>query len=362
MNTEILDSAIKFGAGRYIQDTDVLEKCGEEIKRFGKKAFVIAGKRAFEAVEEKMIAGFEKANLEYEINIYTGTCSYEAAENFAKKCKELGCDEIVGVGGGVIMDLAKAIGEFAKVGVVNIPTSFATCAAFTTMSIMYDESGKKINNWRFEKEVDAVLIDMDVIVNCPSRYACAGILDAMAKKIEISNGRSEMLLENTSVDLFSAYIMAQYTYDVLFNNTKQVIEDINNKKVTKLVYDFTFLCIGITGVLANTTKSFRQAALAHSIYDAIRTFFTEEGKNSLHGEIVAVGLFTQLHYNNLSSEKSNLKNFMLELGMPLTLSELGVEGSEENLNILEQHLIKTPFVDDTREKLELIHEAMKQML
>lgn len=33
-----LDKAIKFGAGRYRQDKRLLEECGSEIKRFGKKS------------------------------------------------------------------------------------------------------------------------------------------------------------------------------------------------------------------------------------------------------------------------------------------------------------------------------------
>ncbi len=362
MITKVLDSAIKFGAGRYIQDKNVLEKCGSEIKRFGKKAFVIAGETAFSVVEERLIAGFKEVDLDYEINIYTGTCSYSSAEKFAQMSKELGCDEIVGIGGGVIMDLAKAVGEIAKLGVVNIPTSFATCAAFTTISVMYDENGKKVDDWRYEHEIDAVLVDMDVIVNCPSRYACSGMLDAMAKKIEILNGRSEMLLEDTSVDLFTAYIMASYTYDVLYKNAKQVVEDLNNKKLTKLVHDFTYICIAATGVLANMTKSYSQSALGHSLYDGIRVYFTEEAKKSLHGEIVAVGLFTQLHYNYSSSEKDKLKAFMSELGMPVSISDLGIEGTDENLDILEKHLINSPYVEETTEKLNLLHEAMKQML
>ena len=59
MEKIVLDSAIKFGAGRYRQDRNILEDCGKEIRRFGKKAFVVAGPRAFEAVKERLLAGFE---------------------------------------------------------------------------------------------------------------------------------------------------------------------------------------------------------------------------------------------------------------------------------------------------------------
>lgn len=41
------------------------------------------------------------------------------------------------------MDLAKATAESAHLGCVNIPTSISTCAAFTTMSVMYTPEGAK---------------------------------------------------------------------------------------------------------------------------------------------------------------------------------------------------------------------------
>ena len=62
------------------------------------------------------------------VEIYEGACSYEGAKEYGDKCLAAGCDEVVGVGGGKIMDFAKAVGESAGLGVVNIPTSMSTCA------------------------------------------------------------------------------------------------------------------------------------------------------------------------------------------------------------------------------------------
>ena len=66
-----------------------------------------------------------------------------SAEEYAGKCLAAGCDEVVGVGGGRIMDFSKAMAETAGLGTVNIPTSIATCAAFTAMSVMYTPEGAK---------------------------------------------------------------------------------------------------------------------------------------------------------------------------------------------------------------------------
>ena len=78
-----------------IRDRNLLEECGKEISRLGKRAFIIAGNRAWDAVKERMIPGFEKAGLEYELHLYGGKCSYEAAREYAEKCKAENCDEVV---------------------------------------------------------------------------------------------------------------------------------------------------------------------------------------------------------------------------------------------------------------------------
>lgn len=361
MEKVVLDTAIKFGAGRYRQAQHILEECGREISRFGKKAYVIAGARAFDAVKERLISGFENAGLDYVIELYDGVCSYDAPRVYAERCLAVSCDEVVGIGGGKIMDFSKAIAESAGLGAVNIPTSISTCAAFTTMSVMYTQEGAKENCWRFEHEIDAVLVDMDVIANCPARYAAAGILDAMAKRIEIQNGKSVMKLEDNPFDLWTAFKMAEYTYEVLETYGQQAIDDIRNHKVTKALEEVTFINIAITGIIANITKSFSQSALAHMIYDGVRTYFTQEGKKALHGELVAVGLFPQLYYNKLIKEKNQLKEYMKAMNMPVTLDALGVATTDENLQILEEYLIDSPYVEKTEESLACLHEAMSEM-
>ena len=362
MEKIVLDTAIKFGAGRYRQGEGILEEVGTEVARFGKHAMIVAGPRAFAAVKDRLLPSLEAAGVAYEIAIYEGWCCYEAAAEYGERCRALECDEVIGVGGGKIMDFAKAVAESAHVGVVNIPTSMSTCAPFTCMSVMYTVEGAKKDCWRYEHEIDAVLVDTQVIADCPIRYNAAGILDAMAKRIEIQNGRPVMRLEDTKWDLFTAFKMAEYTYDVLKKYGPQAIEDNRHHTVTKVLEDVIFISIAVTGVIANITKSFSQSAVAHCVYDGVRTLFTQEGAGALHGEIVAVGLFAQLHYNRLTAEREELKEFMRGMDMPLTWEALGIPATPENLQAIEEYLIDTPYVAPKKESLALLHEAVYQMV
>ena len=91
MEKIILDSAIKFGAGRYRQEEHLLEQCGEEIARFSKKAFLLAGNTAFSVTKDRLLPGIEAAGVDYTIELYQGPCSYEAAAELGKKALHLGC-------------------------------------------------------------------------------------------------------------------------------------------------------------------------------------------------------------------------------------------------------------------------------
>lgn len=361
MEKSVLDTAIKFGAGRYRQGVGVLEECGDEIARFGKNILLLTGPKAFAAVKDRLLPSLEKAGVAYTVEFYEGFCCHDAAKTYADRCREFGCDEVVGVGGGRIMDTAMAAAEYAGVGVVNIPTSIATCAAFTCMSVMYTPEGGQEGNWRYEHEIDAVLVDLQVIADCPTRYMASGILDAMAKRIEIQNGKPVMTLDDNPVDLFSAFRMAEYTYEVLEKYGPQAIEDARQHKVTKALEDVTFTNMAMTGVISNTTRSYGQATLAHAVYYGVRTLFPQEAKDALHGEIVAVGLFLQLHYNRLTHEIPALKAFMKQMDMPLTLADLGVPATEENLQKLEAYLQNTPHAAKDEAGRALLHEAMQEL-
>lgn len=358
-----LDPAVKFGAGRVRCESGLMAQMGEEIARQGHKVWIVAGPRSWDAVKDELEPSMKAAGIEYYVEIYTGWCCYEAAEEFGAAANAYGAEEIIGVGGGKITDLAMAIGEYAKLGAITIPTSASTCAPFTCMSVMYTKEGGKKNSWRFDHELDGVYMDMDVIAKCPIRYNAAGVMDAMAKKIEMLNGKPEMKLEDNDIEVYSAYNMAAYTYGVLEANALQAIEDNRAGKVTKTLRDVAYTNVITTGVIANTTRSFKQSELAHVIYDGIRTHFTQEAAAAIHGEIVAVGLFCQLCFNGLKDKEEELRDFMRKMDLPLTLGELGIEPTEENLNTIEEYIVNSRHYNSTdpadRQRL---HEAVREMV
>ncbi|MCI9297382.1 MAG: iron-containing alcohol dehydrogenase family protein [Lachnospiraceae bacterium] len=363
-----LDYAYKFGAGRYVQQKEALELAAEEIRRLGKKPFIIAGPRAWEATEGRMEKALKEAGMAYELSLYPGQNTYEKAKEHAAKAIESGCDVIIGVGGGRIMDQAKAAAYYGGVElslpsghmpVVQVPTSIATCAAFAPLSVMYTEEGASLGSLRHHFEVDAILVDMDVIAKEPARYVASGILDGMSKMVEMQNGHDHIDIEEFDVGLVTAFTLAKYTMETYKSRGIQAVRDVAEKKLTKAVEDIAYLNIAVAGIISGCSKGFGQTALGHECYELIRTHFTQEAKDFIHGEIVAVGQCMQLSFNGQEDQIPALREMMKTFNMPLTLQDIGIEPTEENVEKLYRDLYHSPFVKDCPEEAERLRKAMK---
>lgn len=360
--SEIVDIAYKFGGGRYFQGQQVLELVGNELTRFGKKAYILGGPTALALTKDRLLPGLEVAGVSYHIHEYTGFCCYNAAQDVKKEAAALGCDIILGIGGGRIMDLAKLCGDVAGLPVVTIPTSMATCAAYTTLSVLYDENGKTVGNYYLETEVSAIFVDEDIMAGQPVRLVAAGVMDALAKYIEIKNGHKEVESDKFAIDLMTAAVLARHTYDSILENWEPACQALQQKTPTEALKNLLFLCIPVTGMISGISKGFGQSALGHELYYQLRTNFTKEALSYLHGEVVAIGLLTQLHYNGTPELIDVFRGIMQDMGMPVTLDAIGIVPNKDNFDLLYANMIKSPFVTNTDEKEALFRDALRVII
>ena len=344
----------KFGAGRYWQMPNALDLVGTEAKRLGTKACVVGGEMALSLTRERLSSGFDAAEMPWVEERFSGPVSAAKAAALAALAAAKGCDVIVGVGGGRALDLAKAAAALRGAPVVTVPASAATCAAYAPLSVLYHENGAYDHCVWHEREVDAVLVDMGIQSAQPPRLMASGILDAMAKYLEISNGRAELNLQDVPIAMHSAHSFARYTYQALEQYGYQAVQDLKEGCCSKLLDDVVFLNIALTGMISGITKGRGQTSVAHALYDAVRTHFYLESRDFLHGEIVAVGLLAQLFYNEDEARLPVLKSYMRRLGMPCSLEEIGIRPSEEHLEVLYRDICQQRFmVQDETHRIRL---------
>ncbi len=346
----IREESFRIGCGRYLQKAGLLNTCGEQILRFGSSPLIIGGKTALGVAGHTIGSSVESVCKKYKISEHTKPCSELFAKEHAAFATKNGYDVIVGVGGGVIMDYAKLVGFFAGLPVVNIPTSSATCAAYTPLSVCYTPEGRTVGTKHFEYEVNAVLADTQILASQPPRLFLAGVFDALAKFLEIKHRFSEDM-PDYPLGLDWAYIMAKRSFEQLTKYTAVCLSDMEKGEITDAVERVIFTTIAVTGVISGIARGSNQTALAHKFYENTRKLYPEKSSPYLHGEIVGVGLLLQNHFNNETDNNAFLTELMQKYGMPSSVYELKVDPDAK-----EQYfeLLKNSSSIDAENKLELL--------
>lgn len=316
------DEAYKIGCGRLLFSHGALLHLGSEVAALGRHPLILCGEHAFQVVGALIQEQLQQNHLAFHIERYHDACSEESAQRFAQIAAAKHADLIIGAGGGRILDLAKIIAAIANIPVVTIPTISATCAAYTPLSVVYTPDGRCRGTWYFQREISLMVCDLDILCSQPSRYFAAGMLDALAKHVEI--GHHLHALPADAQDVFLAKQLAQTIYQDLLAFGEAAMNDLHSDKAVRCI----FHSIVTTGMVSGIARGMYQAAMAHAFYEVIRTLFPRDSKTWLHGEIVGVGLRLQACYAGNLLEASQLTAFMRQLNMPLTLKDISIPVTE----------------------------------
>lgn len=339
------DASYKFGAGRFIMQRGLLENIGPEILRYGKKPYVIGGPTAISVVKDRLTEGLKKVGVEAVFGVHPGHVHHEAGKAKAAEARAAGCDIVIAVGGGRGMDFGKLVAYYLGTGVVCMPTSISTCAAYSPFSLIYTPEGQTIpGNFCYDLENTAILVDLDVMAAQPARYVVSGMLDAMGKFVEIKNGYKELPEKESPLALYGGYLLAQFSFERLANTIDQVLEDLAAKRVSQALEDMVFLNIPLTGVISGLSRGVGQSAVAHELYYQGRLLFTQDVLGALHGEIVGLGIIPQLYYNGEPEKVEPFRAFLKRVGAPTCLTEIGFNLTEENYQRLYEGMAGSRFV------------------
>jgi glycerol dehydrogenase-like iron-containing ADH family enzyme len=113
----------------------LLNQIGPMLTRWGQRPFLVGGSQGL-ALVASAFQGLAVAQAAYETD-----CSETAIARIQNAIQDHQADVIVGVGGGKALDLAKLLAFQRRLPVVTVPTSGATCAAWTALSNVYSDRG-----------------------------------------------------------------------------------------------------------------------------------------------------------------------------------------------------------------------------
>lgn len=238
----------------------------------------------------KLFGPIIKSGVEIENLVFPGKCSPGSFFTLKNILMDKNIETLIAAGGGKAMDLAKYLKrEIPGLFLINIPTSAATCAAATPVSVLYDEAGVYMDTLDTVCP-DAVIIDYKIFYDLPMPFFAAGAMDSLAKYYEAA-AYSENTKEQDPYDLFMLQTMKRS-----YMRLKKLILEKWARPDLALKKELTDIIITDSAQLSCLGRFTVTAGLAHAIAHSATA--SAGAREFLHGEHVAAGLIVQEQFLN----------------------------------------------------------------
>lgn len=287
---------------------------------------IVSGRKAWDAASPFLPEALGQATITF----VEGPCTLETVDELAAAFHINSADAVIGIGGGTALDLAKASAVKAGIKSVLIPTIAATCAAWTPLSVFYQEDGTHSHYAEFPVANTLVLIEPKIIAEAPLKYLKAGIGDTLAKYYEADAlVRAFYKGKELPVWLQVSQFTAALCRDILLKDGKAALEAAADNQVTDALVRVIETIIMTGGMVGGFGEKAGRIAGAHSIHNGL----TEAPgiKQFLHGEIVAYGILVQLALEGKEGELEKLLGYYDDWEFPRSLRDLLIDVEDEEL-------------------------------
>ena len=306
---------------RYIQGAGVIGHLGNIIAPIGARFLLVVDGMVKDTIGNRISDSLQQAGKHFYMVRFGGECSNLEICRIMQQVKKESLDVIVGVGGGKTADTAKVLSIKLDLPVVIVPTLASNDAPTTHFAVMYDENHAydhmevmKLSPWY-------VVADTEILIKAPRRFFIAGIGDAMATKFEAdacaSSGANNYFEGRITQ---TALAMANLSWDIIKDRAVAALDAVSAGIINQGFEDVVEATILLSGL------GFENCGLAaaHAISSGFTTLKQTQG--ALHGEMVAFGLLVQFMLEERSQDFINeMLSFYMKIGLPIKLSELGIE-------------------------------------
>ncbi|MDR0512597.1 MAG: glycerol dehydrogenase [Treponema sp.] len=315
-----MNKRVIIAPGKYVQGPGEIGNLASYYKLLGeKKAFLVVSPSNLKNNKAKITGSFDAEGIKYEAVQFGGECSKNEVSRLNGLLGD--SDVVIGIGGGKVIDTAKAVAHYAKLPVIVVPSIASTDAPCSALTVLYKDNGEFDEYLILNANPNCVVVDTSIIIAAPARLLVAGMGDALATYFE---ARAAHIAQKPAMagglTSLSALALARLAYDTLLSDGLKA----------KLAMDAGTLSAAVENIIeANTFLSgigFESGGLAaaHAVHNGLTVL--HETHDFYHGEKVAFGTITQLVLENTCfDELMKVINFCKVVGLPTKLSQLGIK-------------------------------------
>ncbi|MFJ5387603.1 iron-containing alcohol dehydrogenase family protein [Pectobacterium sp. CHL-2024] len=323
----------------YLNRDGVIRSVGEYAAPYASTILIITSPQAWKSTSESIERSLNEYGLRYQVEFLPGDCTKPAIEALTAQARAFGAELILGIGGGRVLDVAKVVGDIlGQIPVITVPTIAATCAAWSSFSVIYSGSGVHNGAFSLTRLPVWVLVDSEIIARSPSRYLKAGIVDALAKWYEF---QPYLRHGDDGLALALKAQAAKLAVETLNIYGEQAIADNEQGLVTPALRGAIDAVIALAGLANSMKDEVPRIGVAHAIHNSMTHL--PELHDWLHGEKVGFGLAVQAFLEHDSDDdREELFTQLRRYGSPITLSALGLNERPQLVESIAQHVKIAP--------------------
>lgn len=329
----------------YRQGPNVLWQNLASITAFGSKGLIVTDDFVYRLVGERLTK--ELLSLGNEMDVWL------VSEGVLTKSD---ADYVIALGGGKAIDLGKKFAFENQKYCIVVPTSAATDAPTSRISVMY-QNGHFKKYVYYQRSPELILVDTAILINSPTNFLIAGIADGLSTFIEARTVReNEGINTLGATPTLAAQAIAEKCRDVLFEYSEAGIEAHRKKEITpafEAVIEANILLSGI---------GFESGGLsiAHALHNAMVSLWGTDIKGS-HGEIIALTTLQHLQLEKRETEHIRYRRLFEKLGLPTSYEALSIFPTPAELQLIAEKALSS---EDgiVRSRIELDQEAIFHVL
>ncbi len=313
----------------YSIGTDIYRFIPRFCAPYGKKVIAIGGHKATAAARPEIEAAVRGSSLEILGFLWHGgEASYENIARLQADPLVQEADMIFAIGGGKALDVGKGLGAKTGKPVFTFPTIASTCAAVTSVAILYRPDGTFLEPFFFLQPPLHAFIHTGIIAAAPSQYLWAGLGDTCSKYYETTvSARGDRLEHFTALGV---QLSRQCVEPLLLYGAEAMAEN-KAGRAGRALEEVVLAVIVTTGLVSifvtrDHTPNYN-SGLAHAIFYAM-TRLPHFEETHLHGEVVGFAVLPLLLYDGQDAEFERIYRFNRSVGLPVSLEEIRISAEE----------------------------------
>jgi len=321
---------------RYVQGAGAMARLGTEMRAVGLEGpcLIVAGSTAVARLAPTWAAALDEVRFVSRVRLFGGESSRREIAAIVEEARSLAARTIVATGGGKVLDAARSAAAELGLPFVSCPTICSTDAPTSALSVIYFDSGPDAGAVAayqiHRRSPDLVLVDTQVIAESPPRLLAAGIGDAMSTWYE---ARATSAADTPNMRggraTLAAVALAKLCHDTVLADGEAALADCRAKRVSGPLERVVEAATLLSGLGFDA----QGLCVAHAVHNGLTAL--PETHGMWHGEKVAFGTLVHIvleaeatgsapRREETLAEARQVAAFLVRVGLPVTLGELGV--------------------------------------